>query len=114
MENDYDIWIELEELRQTLDKTIEQFYKAGIDLASAESKYTIALRKEALKQRSDGLAVSFITQFVKGVEDIADLRQKRDNAEALHDALEEKINSIKLQMRILDAQITREWGRGNV
>lgn len=41
MNKDYDMWLEIEKLANTLDATIEDFYKAGIELANSEANYQI-------------------------------------------------------------------------
>lgn len=35
---------------------------------------------------------------------------KRDTAEVMYDTAKEHVNALKLQIRVLDAQIAREWG----
>ena len=65
---------------------------------------------EALKLRDSGIAVSMIDKVVYGVKEIAELRFKRDVADTVYQANLEAINSIKLQIRILENQISREWG----
>ena len=51
-----------------------------------------------------------IDKVVYGVPEIAELRFKRDIADTVYQANLEAINSTKLQMRILENQISREWG----
>lgn len=56
------------------------------------------------------MAIGMIDKTCYGIPKIAELRFKRDVAEAVYKANLESINSIKLQLRLLDAQLTREWG----
>ncbi len=100
---------EMERLTGQLDKTIDAFEQAGIELAEAEASYNKLLNKRALEERAHGTPVTFISQFLKGENEIAELRLKRDISESKKNTLNEKINSIKLQLRIIDAQATREW-----
>lgn len=51
-----------------------------------------------------------IDKVAYGIPSIAELRFKRDCAETIYKANQESINSIKLQIRILESQIEREWG----
>ena len=46
-----------------------------------------------------------------GIPSVAEARFKRDVAEAVYKANLEAINSIKLQMRLLENQLQREWGQ---
>jgi hypothetical protein len=100
---------EMERLSGTLDTTIDSFEQAGFDLAEAEANYMKLLNKRALEEKAKGTPSTFISSFLKGEDEIAELRLKRDIAEAKKNTLNEKINSIKLQLRIIDSQATREW-----
>lgn len=101
---------EIEEKRKYLDKAIEKLKANGIDLAQKEKDYKIALNKKALVLRNqEEMPVTFINQVIYGYDDIADLRFQRDVAQAKYNANQEYINSIKLQLRILESQINREW-----
>ena len=101
-----------------LSACIKQLASYGMDLANKEKDYKICLRQEALKLRSEkGMPVTLINQIVYGVPEVADKRFKRDIAETMYNTCQERINTLKLQIRILDAQLQREWGntgKGNM
>ena len=101
-----------------LSACIKQLASYGMDLANKEKDYKICLRQEALKLRSEkGMPVTLINQIVYGVPEVADNRFKRDIAETMYNTCQERINTLKLQIRILDAQLQREWGntgKGNM
>lgn len=101
---------EIEEKRKYLDKAIEKLRTNGIDLAQKEKDYKIALNKKALELRNQEMPVTLINQVIFGYDDIADLRFQRDVAQATYNANQEYINSIKLQLRLLESQISREYG----
>lgn len=84
--------------------------KTGTAYAEAERDYKILLRTECLKLRDEGVAIGLIDKTCYGIPSVAKARFERDVAEAVYKANQESINSIKLQIRILDAQIQREWG----
>lgn len=106
-----DLINDLESLRLRLNSAIKKLEQYGIELANAEKDYKIKLRQEALRLRSEkGMPVTLIQQVVYGVPEVANKRCKRDIAEAMRDTMQENINSIKIQMRILESQIQREWG----
>jgi hypothetical protein len=56
------------------------------------------------------MAVTLIDKVVFGIPEVAELRFQRDVAKVVYDANQDAINSIKLQLRLLDAQLSREWG----
>lgn len=107
----FDLMNDLQQKDRELTASIKQLRISGSALAEAERNYKIKLREEALKLRAEkGMAVTLINQIVYGIPEVAELRFKRDIAETVYQANIEAINSTKLQMRLLENQIDREWG----
>lgn len=103
---------EILEKSRYLDSCIEQLRDYGLKLSTAEKDYKITLRQEALKLRTDeNMPVTLINQIIYGVPGVAEKRFKRDVAETLYNTCQEKINTLKLQIRILSSQIEREWNQ---
>ena len=101
---------EMQKLLNDLNTSIKKLRETGTDFAEAERDYKITLRQEALKLRAEkGMTVTLIKQDVYGVPEVADKRFKRDVKEAIYQANQEAINSIKLQIRIIESQLQREW-----
>ena len=110
MEN-YDLVNELNDLCNKLTLSGRQMMKYGNALAEAERDYKIKLREEALRLRTEkDMPVTLIQQVVYGIPEVAKLRFERDVAETMYKTAQESINTLKLKIRILDAQISREWG----
>ena len=105
-----DLINELNGLNSALSASIKELEQYGREKAETERDYKIKLRQEALKLRDGDMAVGMIDKTVYGIPEVADLRFKRDVAETMYKTAQEKINTLKLRMRLLDAQITREWG----
>ena len=103
------LYEELQSKTQQLDFSIKQLRKNGTEYAQAERDYKILLRQECLKLRDDGMAIGMIDKTCYGIPSVAEARFKRDVAEAVYKANIEAINSIKLQMRLLENQLQREW-----
>ena len=102
---------EMQKLLNDLNTSIKKLRETGTDFAEAERDYKITLRQEALKLRAEkGMPVTLIQQVVYGVPEVADKRFKRDVKEAIYQANQEAINSIKLQIRVIEGQLNREWG----
>ena len=103
---------EIMEKSKYLDGCIKQLGEYGLKLSSAEKDYKITLRQEALKLRAEeNMPVTLINQIIYGVPEVAEKRFKRDVAETMYNTCQEKINTLKLQIRILESQINREWGQ---
>lgn len=109
----YDLYQELQQKTKELEISIKQLRKSGTAYAEAERDYKIILRKECLKLRAEGEAIGMIDKTCYGIPSVADARFKRDVAETVYTANKEAINSIKLQLRLLEGQIQREWGNPN-
>ena len=106
-----DLFNDIQELTKKLNQAIKLLSKYGNDLAEAEKEYKITLRQEALKLRSEkNMPVTLIQQVVYGVPEVANKRFKRDVAEAMRNTSQENINVLKLQIKILESQLSREWG----
>ena len=104
-----DLYNELESKIQELEVSIRSLRKTGSNFAQAERDYKILLRQEVLKLRDEGVAIGVITLICYGIPSVAEARFKRDLAETIYKANLEAINSIKLQLRLLESQIQREY-----
>ena len=105
-----DLLNELQQKLKELDISVRQLRVSGTAYAKAERDYKVKLREESLKARDEGMAIGMIDKTVYGIPSVAELRFQRDCAETIYKANQESINSIKLQIRILESQIDREWG----
>lgn len=106
-----DLWNEIQQKTRQLDYCIKELRKSGTAYAEAERAYKVKLREVCLRLRSQDMAIGMINMTAYGVPEVAELRFQRDISEAVYTANKEAINSIKLQLRLLDAQITREYSR---
>lgn len=92
-----------------LDTAIKQLGIRGRAYAQAEHDYRVAMRKKILEERANGTPVTIISDLCRGDPDVAKLRIERDIAQTVYESAKEAIQTYKLQIRILDAQIEREW-----
>ena len=105
----YDLDSELTIKTAALDKCIKQLRQTGTAYAEAERDYKVLLRTEAMKLRDEGMAIGMIDKVIYGIPSVAEKRFQRDIASTIYEANKEAIQSIKLQMRLIDNQIQREW-----
>jgi len=105
-----DLQIELTEKIKQLEISIKELRNSGTSYATAERDYKIKLREECLKLRDTGMAITLIDKTCYGIPSVAEARFKRDVAETVYKANLEAINSIKLQLRLIENQISREYG----
>lgn len=100
---------ELQQKTKELDVSIKEIRQSGTNYAQAERDYKVLLRQECLKLRDEGMAIGMIDKTCYGIPSVAEARFKRDVAETIYKANLEAINSIKLQMRLIENQLEREW-----
>ena len=109
--------MDLETRLSILDKQLDQALRTlrinGNAYAEAEKNYKEAVSKKALELRDEGMAVTLMDKVIYGLPSISTLRCIRDIAKTQYEANQEAINVKKLQIRIVEAQIEREWGNPN-
>ena len=108
-----DLYVELQAKTRQLEASIKQLRQNGTAYAQAEREYKILLRQECLRLRDEGMAIGMIDKTCYGIPTVAEARFKRDVAETVYKANQEAINSVKLQLRLIESQISREWGQAN-
>ena len=106
-----DLFLEAQDKTTELDRALGNLGKLGRSYAQAERLYKVALRKSILAERNKGTPVTIILNLVKGEDEVSELRFKRDVAESLYKACMEGINVLKLEVKLMNDQIDREWNR---
>ena len=89
----------LNKRRDDLNKALTIAKERGIELAAAERKYRVEKRKAILLAKHNGEKV------------ISQLRYERDVAKTLYASATEAINIYKLDCRLVEAQIARDWDK---
>ena len=103
---------EIQDTYDELREAVNKLQADGTEKAKTEQAYRISLKQEALKMKADGMSVTLIDKVVYGVDDVAKKRFDRDVAATMYDNTIERINMLKLRLRILDEQANREWNSG--
>lgn len=108
-----DLFEERNKKQKELEVSLKQLRKTGSEYAKAERDYKVLLRQEVLKLRADGEAIGVISLICYGIPSVAEARFKRDVAEAIYKANQEAINTYKLELKIIEEQIKREYANVN-
>ena len=103
------LYAEREEKRRTLDVAVSEFRKRGTALAEAERDYRMAKASAILDEREKGTPATLTIDIVKGSKEVAKLMFARDCARVVYDSAREYLQACKLQLRLIDGQIEREW-----
>lgn len=109
----HDLINEIGQKSKLLDAAVRELGIRGRAYAQAEQDYRIALAEKIISERDKGTPATICSDICRGDRRIAKLRFERDVAEVVYKSAMEAINSLKLQIRILDNQIERECGRAS-
>lgn len=107
---DYNLINEINNKSQQLDIQIKTLAHNGSEYAKAYTSYRVALAKELVKLKDEGYAITLAGDIARGKPEIARLKFNEISKEAIYKANLESINATKLQIKILENQVEREWG----
>jgi len=106
-----DLLYELNTRMALMDAAQRELTKYTEEKAQTERDYRVALADCMNRLRADkGTPATILGDIARGQRSIADLKFKRDIATGMYDAAVSALNNYKLQARLLEAQISREWG----
>lgn len=108
-----DLFSELMEKSKLLDNSIKMLRKTGSDYAKAYTDYRIALAKELMILKNEGYAITLAGDIARGKPEIAHLKFEEISKEAIYKANMESINVLKLQIKIIQEQLNKEYGGVN-
>ena len=104
---------ELKQLRLSLMDAVKEMKTYAHEQAKSEYFYKVALRKEIYRlHEEEKVAWTVTSNLAHGEEgkfEVAKKRYNRDLAKALYETSIENINAIKLNIRLLESNIDREW-----
>ena len=104
-----DLTNELNNLINKLDVSVKSLRKTGSEYAKAYTEYRVALAKELMILKEEGYAITLAGDIARGKPEIARLKFKEISTEAIYKANQESINALKLQIKIIQEQINKEW-----
>lgn len=106
-----DLITQVNNLNSELTQSIKLLRKNGDAYARAEADYQLTKAKKVLEMKNAGASITEISLSIKGQEEVAEKMFKRDVAKVMYETNQEHINTVKLQLRLLDSQIAREWSQ---
>ena len=104
-----DLMDELWKVNDLLKKALEQFKQRGKEYAEAYRNYRVLLAQELLRLKAEGTPVTIAYDIARGKEEVADAKEQEIITESLYKSCQEAINTYKLQIKILQEQINKEW-----
>lgn len=100
---------ELNRMKDELHKSMKQLRQHGEQLAEKEHDYQVIKAQTWAILKSEGCTSTELANTIKGQPRVADAMLERDIAKSMYEANQEHINCVKLEMRVLENQIAREW-----
>ena len=97
-----------QEINKKLISTMVLFRTRGEESAMAERDYRIALSKKILILRDAKIPVTIIGDLARGDEQVAELKFKRDVAEALFESVKQAIFTLRLQLKIARQEVAED------
>ena len=104
-----DLLNELQFKQEQLSVSVKKLRETGGNYAECERNYKVLLRQEVLRLRDEGQAIGVIQLTCYGIPSVAEARFKRDVALSIYEANKEAINTLKLEIRLIEGQLSREW-----
>lgn len=104
-----DLLEKLNRLIEDLDKSVKTLRSTGQAYAQADKDYKIKLSETLLRLEAEGRPVSNLIYIARGMEDVAEAKYQQIAKEALYKANYESIQSLRLQIRVLNEIIRREY-----
>ena len=104
-----DLYLELQRKMKQLDNAIKMLRNTGRDYAKSYTEYRMALAKELLILKNEGYAITLAGDIARGKPEIAKLKFEEISNEAIYKANLESINVSKLEIKIIQEQINKEY-----
>lgn len=105
-----DLYNQINNLCISLNQSVKELSTTGREYATAYQQYRMLLAKELLRLKTDGMPVTIAYDIARGKEEVATAKFEELSKEALYRANLENINSLKLQIKVLENQYDKEWG----
>lgn len=105
-----DLYTTLQEKTNDLNVAVKELRKTATEYAEAYKNYRVLLAKKLLELKAEGMAITLAGDVARGDIEIAEAKKVEIIKEAIYKANQESINSTKLQIKIIESQITREIG----
>ena len=99
----------MQELNTYLTTALAEYKKRGTDYAKAYKNYRILLSQELLKLKAEGMPVTIAYDIARGTEQVANAKEQEIITECLYKSCQEAINTYKLQIKILQENINKEY-----
>lgn len=106
-----DLLSELQETRKLMKQAMAEIPERGRIYAQAEADYQAAKNVRALELKAEHMSATLIQLTIKGDKDVNMKLFERDVALIEYESARDAVNVLKLDARLLEQQIQREWNQ---
>ena len=102
-------WQQIEAGIDYLQRRTEEMREHGQDAATADAEYRKEKALAILEEHQKGTPATLCKDVIYARRNVQEALMARNCTQAVYEADRESINTEKLHLRILDAQIARDW-----
>ena len=102
-------WSDIEAGIEYLSQRTEEMRDHGKEAAISDAKYRAVKATAILEEKAKGTPATLCRDVIYARKDVQDALMERNCTQAVYEADKESINTMKLKLRITDAQIARDW-----
>lgn len=102
-------WAAIEDRQRLAELALRELGPRAKAYAESERAYRVALASKILELKADGYPATLVPDLARGDKEVARLKVARDCAEALYKAADHGVNLYKMEARLMDSQMAREW-----
>lgn len=99
----------MNELNALLTSALGEFKTRGREYAKAYKTYRIKVAQKLLQLRAEGMPVTIAYDIARGDEEVANAKEQEIITETLYKSCQEAINTYKLQIKILQEQMNKDY-----
>lgn len=104
-----DLYEEMNNLNKLLTSALAEYKKRGMEYAKAYKNYRVKVAQELLRLKAEGMPVTIAYDIARGKDEVASAKEQEIITECLYKSCQEAINTYKLQIKILQEQINKEY-----
>lgn len=102
----------MKNLNDLLTAALSEYKIRGIEYAKAFKKYRTLLSQKLLELKAEGMPVTICNDLARGKKEVAEAKEQEIITECLYKSCQEAILTYKLQIKILQNQIDKEYNYG--
>lgn len=99
----------MEELNNYLTSALAEYKIRGKAYAEAYKNYRVLLSQELLKLKAEGMPVTLCNDLARGKKEVAEAKEQEIITECLYKSCQEAILTYKLQIKILQENINKDY-----